>query len=205
MAQSPEARHRDVAAFDLRAGRYNQGWLGRLHRDIAGHTAALARDLTPHTILDVGCGPGYLLRLLAGKFPEAERLAGLDAAPGMVEQATAAIPAGEQRLTFTVGRAERLPFPDRAFDLVVSTTSFDHWTDQPAGLRECARVLTPGGHLILADLFSPLLIPTQTGSRRHKARTRPRATRLLTAAGFAAITWHHLAPLISAATASTLG
>jgi ubiquinone/menaquinone biosynthesis C-methylase UbiE len=197
-----DTQHRDVAAFELRAGRYERGWLGRLHRDIADHTAALAGGLAPRTILDVGCGPGYLLRLLAGKFPEAERLAGLDAAPAMVEQATAAIPADEHRLTFTVGRAERLPFPDRVFDLVVSTTSFDHWTDQPAGLRECARVLTPGGHLILADLFSPLLIPTQTGSRRHKARTRSRATRLLTAAGFTAISWHHLAPLISAAAAA---
>ena len=85
---------------------------------------------------------------------------------------------------------------------MVSTTSFDHWADQQAGLRECARVLALGGRLVLADLFSPLLIPTQTGTRRGKARTRARATHLLTAAGFAEITWRRLFPLISAATAT---
>jgi ubiquinone/menaquinone biosynthesis C-methylase UbiE len=38
---------------------------------------------------------------------------------------------------------EHLPYADGTFDLVVSTTSFDHWSDQGAGLAECARVMTP--------------------------------------------------------------
>jgi len=198
-------QHRDVAAFDQRAAGYDEGWLGRLHRDIADRAAALAREAagSPRSILDVGCGPGYLLRHLAADFPQAEHLAGLDAALAMIKKATAATLPGDGRVALTVGVAERLPYPDRSFDLVVSTTSFDHWADQQAGLRECARVLTPGGHLVLADLFSPLLIPTQIGTRRHKARTRARATRLLTTARFTAITWHHLALLINAATATT--
>ncbi|MFY9928138.1 MAG: class I SAM-dependent methyltransferase [Streptosporangiaceae bacterium] len=197
-------QHRDVAAFDQRAAGYGEGWLGRLHRDMADRAAALAREAagSPRSILDVGCGPGYLLLHLAADFPQAERLTGLDAAPAMIKKANAATPPGDGRLAFTVGVAERLPYPDHSFDLVVSTTSFDHWADQQAGLRECARVLTPGGHLVLADLFSPLLIPTQVGTRRGKARTRARATRLLAAAGFAEITWQHLFPLISAATAA---
>ena len=198
------AQHRDVGAFDQRAAGYDGGWLGRLHHDIADRAAALAREAagSPRSILDVGCGPGYLLRCLAALFPQAERLSGLDAAPAMIEKATAEAPPGDGRLTFTTGVAERLPYPDRSFDLVVSTTSFDHWADQQAGLRECARVLALGGRLVLADLFSPLLIPTQTGTRRGKARTRARATHLLTAAGFAEITWRRLFPLISAATAT---
>jgi ubiquinone/menaquinone biosynthesis C-methylase UbiE len=197
-------QHRDVAAFDQRAASYDEGWLGRLHHDITNRAAALARDAagSPRSILDVGCGSGYLLRCLATQFPQAERLAGLDAAPAMIEKATTAAPPGDGRLTFTTGVAERLPYPERSFDLVVSTTSFDHWTDQQAGLRECARVLIPGGRLLLADLFSPLLILTQVGTRRGKARTRARATRMLAAAGFAEITWHHLVPLINAAIAT---
>ena len=51
----------------------------------------------------------------------------------------------------------------------MSTTSFDHWSDQQAGLRECARVLVPGGRLMLVDLFSLWLAPTLTGGRRGKA------------------------------------
>jgi ubiquinone/menaquinone biosynthesis C-methylase UbiE len=46
-------------------------------------------------------------------------------------------------LTFSVGVAEELGYPGGTFDLIVSTTSFDHWDDQQAGLVECARVLLP--------------------------------------------------------------
>ena len=113
---------------------------------------------TPRRLLDVGCGTGYLLRLLAKRCPNASELAGVDPAPSMIE--TAQQTADDRRLRFTVGAAERLPYPDHHFALVVSTTSFDHWADQRAGLGECARVLAPGGHLVLADLFSPLLLPT---------------------------------------------
>jgi ubiquinone/menaquinone biosynthesis C-methylase UbiE len=70
------------------------------------------------------------------------------------------------------------------------TTSFDHWADQAAGLRECARVLAPGGTLVLTDQLSTLLWPTLLGRRRGKARTRSRATRLVTAAGPREPRWH---------------
>ena len=51
----------------------------------------------------------------------------------------------DPRIVLSRGVAEDLPYPDSSFDLVVSTTSFDHWKDQEAGLAECARVLTPTG------------------------------------------------------------
>ena len=196
--------HRDVAAFAARAPSYEDGWRGRLHHDIAGRAAdvALSVHATPRRVLDVGCGTGYLLRLLAGRCPQATELAGIDAAPAMID--AAAQRADDQRLRFAAGVAERLPYPDTAFDLVVSTTSFDHWADQEAGLRECARVLAPGGHLMLADQFSPLLLPTLLAGRRGKARTQRRATQLLSAAGFRALAWHDLyAVIIKAVTATT--
>jgi ubiquinone/menaquinone biosynthesis C-methylase UbiE len=102
-----------------------------------------------------------------------------------------------------VGAAERLPWPDATFDLVVSTTSFDHWADQQQGLAECARVLAPGGCLVLADQFSVLLLPTLLAGRRGKARTKRRATRLLTAAGLRSPHWHRCyAVIIQAVTAT---
>jgi ubiquinone/menaquinone biosynthesis C-methylase UbiE len=104
---------------------------------------------------------------------------------------------------FQAGAAEHLPEPDGAFDLVVSTTSFDHWADQQSGLRECARVMAPGGRLVLVGQFSPLYLPTLIGSRRGQARTRRRATRLLIRAGFRSPEWHALyAVIIGAVTAS---
>ena len=109
----------------------------------------------------------------------------------------------DDRLTFAVGVAEQIGYPDETFDLIVSTTSFDHWSDQQAGLRECARVLRPGGRLVLVDQFSWMLLPTMLTSRRGKARTRRRATRLLLRAGFCAPQWHRLhAVIINAVTAT---
>ena len=197
------ARDRDVAAFGERAQRYNEGWLGQLHHQIADRAADLALTCAPapRRILDVGCGTGYLLGRLAARAPQAEALAGIDAASAMVEVARGA--ATDDRLRFVVGTAERLPWPAASFDLVVSTTSFDHWVDQRAGLVQCARVLAPGGCLILADLFSALLLPTLLAGRRGKARTKRRATRLVTAAGLHSPQWHRLYALIIQAVTAT--
>jgi ubiquinone/menaquinone biosynthesis C-methylase UbiE len=194
-------RDRDIAAFGARAPGYEDGWAGRLHHEIADRCAdlALARSPSPSRVLDVGCGTGYLLRRLAARCPAATGLAGIDAAPAMVAVAQEA--AADGRLSFQVGPAEQLPYPAETFDLVVSTTSFDHWADQRAGLAQCARVMAPGGCLVLADLFSPWLLPTLVGSRRHKARTRRRADRLLATAGLRPVGWHHLYPLLQAVTA----
>ncbi len=195
--------HRDVGAFDERAPRYERGWLGRLHHEIADRTAALAQTTSPSPgrVLDVGCGTGYLLRRLAGQYPEAWALIGVDAAPAMV--GIAASRALDERLRFSVAVAEALPFPDQAFQLVVSTTSFDHWSDQQRGLSECHRVLGDGGRLVLVDQFSSWLAPTLLVRRGGKARTTRRAGQLLGAAGFRSLAWHRLyAAIINGVTAS---
>jgi ubiquinone/menaquinone biosynthesis C-methylase UbiE len=193
------ARDRDVGAFEKRADAYEGGWRGRLHRQLADEVAALAVRLAPDAtrVLDVGCGSGYLLRELAEKLPAAKILRGIDAAQRMVE--VARVMASDPRLSFTVGVAEDLPYEDACFDLVVSTTSFDHWHDQQRGLAECARVLESQGHLLVADLFSRWLIPTLVGRRRRKARTRGRLSPLLTEAGLSSPNWHPLhTPLMAA-------
>lgn len=188
--------YRDLGAYDDRAASYDRGWRARLHHTISDRTAALATSTVaaPQRVLDVGCGTGYLLRRLARDYPQAAELAGIDAAPNMIDMARAST--DDHRLTFTTGVAEHLPHPDASIDLVVSSTSFDHWSDQYAGLRECARVLRPGGHLVLVDQFSPLLIPTIATSRRGKARTPRRADRLLARAGFDQPRWHRVQAII---------
>ncbi|MBW0016919.1 MAG: class I SAM-dependent methyltransferase [Mycobacterium sp.] len=195
--------YRDLGAYEDRAMSYDHGWRGRLHHAISERTAALATSTVaaPQQVLDVGCGTGYLLRALAANYPGAQQLVGIDAAPSMIE--TAKSLARDNRLTFSTGVAEQLPFPDASMDLVVSSTSFDHWSDQGAGLVECARVLRPGGHLVLVDQFSRWLIPTLAIGRRGKARTRGRAQNLLRQAGFDRPQWHRLhAVIINAAVAA---
>jgi ubiquinone/menaquinone biosynthesis C-methylase UbiE len=181
---------RDVRAFDERAASYESGRHGQLHKEISDRVVSLAlRQVpAPRRVLDVGCGTGYVLRELAARLPGASEFLGVDPAPKMIEVARSA--SRDERLKFTPGIAERLSADESAYDLVVSTTSFDHWTDQAAGIRECARVLAPGGALVLTDQFSGLLWPTMLGSRRGKARTRSRASRLITAAGLRDPQWH---------------
>jgi ubiquinone/menaquinone biosynthesis C-methylase UbiE len=167
-----------------------------MHHDIALRTAELAISLdgAPHRVLDVGCGTGLLLRLLAQRLPGSDELVGVDAAPGMVDVATSM--RNDPRLRFSAGVAEDLPFPEASFDLVVSTTSFDHWEDQRRGLTECARVLSPGGHLVLTDLFSLWLVPTLLVGHRGHARTKHLAGDLLKASGFHNVSWRRLYALI---------
>jgi ubiquinone/menaquinone biosynthesis C-methylase UbiE len=195
--------YRNVGAYDDRAAHYEQGWLGRLHHTIGDRTAALATSTmaAPQRVLDVGCGTGYLLRTLAHQYPAAEQLAGIDAAPNMIE--TARRLTDDARVSVAVGVAEQLPYPDASIDVVVSSTSFDHWSDQCAGLRECARVLRPGGRLVLVDQFSRWLVPTLVGSRRGKARAPGRAEELLLRAGFQHPRWHRVhAVIVNAAVAT---
>jgi ubiquinone/menaquinone biosynthesis C-methylase UbiE len=181
---------RDVQAFDERAASYESGRHGQLHKEISDRVVELAvgQVPAPRRVLDVGCGTGYVMRQLAARLPRTSEFLGVDPAPSMIETARSASP--DERLNFLQGAAEQLPADDGAYDLVVSTTSFDHWTDQAAGIRECARALTTGGTLVLTDQFSSLLWPTMLGSRRGKARTRSRATRLITAAGLHGPQWH---------------
>ncbi|WP_052229963.1 methyltransferase domain-containing protein [Streptomyces sp. CT34] len=198
------SRDRDVAAFDRRAVGYEAGRLGQAHRIIVERTAdiALAAVPSPCRVLDVGCGTGMLLRSLAYRSPTAACLLGVDPAPKMAA-AAARVPGLDRRIGLFVGVAEALPFADGAFDLVVSTTSFDHWADQLRGLGECARVLGPGGRLVLADLFSPIRLPAMWLGRRGRARTVHTATKALNVAGFRSLSWHHPAPLIRAVVATT--
>jgi len=149
----------------------------------------------------MGCGTGYLLGTLADRYPDAQQLCGIDAAPQMITTASAF--ARDDRLNFTVGVAEGIGYPDGTFDLIVSTTSFDHWADQQAGLVECARVLRPGGRLVLVDQFSRWLLPTLVTSRQGKARTKGRATNLVLRAGFRSPRWHRMyATIINGVTAT---
>jgi len=192
---------RDVGAFDARSAGYEHGWRGRLHHDIVDIVVdmALRLDPAPRRVLDVGCGTGYLLRRVAGLVPDADSLVGVDPAPGMVSAAAAA--GGDARLAFHRGTAETLPFPDATFDLVVATTSFDHWEDQAEGVRQIARVTAPGGHFVLADLLSMWMLPSVVTGPRRRVRTRRGAIALLATNGFQVLGHRHLFVVLQAVSA----
>jgi ubiquinone/menaquinone biosynthesis C-methylase UbiE len=141
----------DVEQFDRWAQRYERSKWQWLHFDrVHGRAFDLAaRFGTPNAILDVGCGTGRLLRAARRHWPSA-RLVGVDPSAGMIRAGTALTPAD-----LHVAGAEEIPLPDRSIDLAFSTIAFHHWSDPERGLREIARVLRPGGGLVLIDNLGP--------------------------------------------------
>lgn len=101
-------------------------------------------------VLDVGCGTGPVIELLAKKYPE-KHFVGLDITPAMIEVAQSK---GLSNAEFLVGDAENLPFGDEDFDAVLCSNSFHHYPNPGAFLREAYRVLRPSGKLILRDYTS---------------------------------------------------
>lgn len=97
--------------------------------------------------LDVGCGEGRFCRMLRDTGVAAT---GVDPTPALVAKARARDRAGR----YVRGVAEALPFADAAFDLVVSYLSLIDIPDIDAAIPEMARVLAPGGTLLIANLAS---------------------------------------------------
>jgi 2-polyprenyl-3-methyl-5-hydroxy-6-metoxy-1,4-benzoquinol methylase len=119
-------------------------------RKFEGIVAALAGHLPCERFLDAGCGDGRYLAALASHPGRPARIAGADIAERMLE--TARRTAAEAGVEAELVRAnvEALPFADATFDLVLCTQVLEHLLDPQAGLRELARVTTPGGALLVS-------------------------------------------------------
>ena len=98
-------------------------------------------------ILDVACGTGLLLDILAHRSDDPE-LVGIDRVPAMLGEAKRRL---SRRATLLEGDAAKLPFDDAGFQLVVSTNAFHYFPDAEGALREIRRVLSPAGNLIITD------------------------------------------------------
>jgi len=104
-------------------------------------------------MVDVGCGPGYLVAAMAKSFPHLH-IIGADIANEMVQLASknlSSLSFGEQ-VEFRQGDIQALPFDDNAVDFVVSTFSLHHWSEPSHSLKEIHRVLKPGGQFLIFDL-----------------------------------------------------
>jgi SAM-dependent methyltransferase len=95
-------------------------------------------------VLDVGCGSGEFVALLAGLGAIAS---GADPAPRMVEHASRLVPAADIR----EAGAEQLPWPDDSFDVVTAINALQFADDTVDALREFARVTRPGGRIAIAN------------------------------------------------------
>lgn len=139
-----------IAALSPAYAAWRQSDLGRI-------TDALEQELildlvgppSGLKVLDVGCGDGILALELSRR---GARVAGADASDRMIAAARARANQEGQDIPFQIAKAETLPFDTASFDVVVAITVLCVIEDAEAALQEMARVLKPGGRLIIGEL-----------------------------------------------------
>lgn len=138
--------------FDRRADAYVASE-GHARGDDLEIVAAYADPAPDMRALDVATGPGNTAARLA---PGVATMLAVDVAPAMVDRAQRLFAErGLHNAVAVVAEAERLPFADGAFDLVLCRIAPHHFADVGAFVGEVARVLAPGGRFVLEDSSSP--------------------------------------------------
>ena len=176
---------KDIEHFNRWSRTYDDSWIQRYADRV--HTEMLdvvTNEIAePKTVLDIGCGTGQLLHKARALYPSAQLL-GIDPAEGMVELARGRLPFA----TVYLGAAESLPLADSSVDIVLSSISFHHWSDQPAALREIIRVLRLGGCFCLTDISKPLWLAKLI--RHSKVKSPVETSQCFNEAGLSVIVQH---------------
>lgn len=126
--------------------------VGGLHRQLVDRAG-----IEPgQRVLEIGCGTGNLLLLVARRYPAAD-VVGLDPDPDAVARTRRKAARDGLAVRLDRGSAAELPYPDGSVDRVLSSLMLHHVdpAEKPRVLREVHRVLRPGGTLHLADLGGP--------------------------------------------------
>jgi SAM-dependent methyltransferase len=135
----PELANVPDGAVESFAGVANPWGLGRLSEG--------------ERVLDLGSGAGTDSLIAAQMVGPEGRVTGIDMTPQMLAKARAAASEmGLANAAFVEGEAERLPFPDESFNVVISNGVIDLIPDKDAVFAELYRVLAPGGRLQIADV-----------------------------------------------------
>ena len=142
------------------AGHYDQLvsllTLGR-HRRLRAMTIALARIQPGERVLEVGCGTGDVALAACAPAGPQGSVAGIDAGPEMIAVARAKAARAGVHVDFRLEPIEALTYPDGTFDIVLSSLMMHHLPDdlKRQGMAEIARVLKPGGRLLIVDAKRP--------------------------------------------------
>ena len=144
------------AIYDRSIHIYNSGSSGMTDmagRMVCGYLDEVFPDLNPTKVLDMGCTIGHSTAAYVKRWPEAEVHA-IDVGPALLRYGHARAEALGLKIHFSQQSAEHTKFDDASFDLITSNilaheTSTKAW---PAIIKECHRLLKPGGVMIHADL-----------------------------------------------------
>jgi ubiquinone/menaquinone biosynthesis C-methylase UbiE len=116
---------------------------------LVGEELCESLDLLPgQRVLDVACGNGHAALAAARRYGQ---VTGLDYVPALLERARERAKAERTEIRFVEGDAEKMPFEDNSFDVVLSTFGVMFAPDQERAARELTRVCVPGGKIGLAS------------------------------------------------------
>ncbi len=119
-------------------------------RSWAAWSRAIGLLLPPLDVIDIGCGEGYLT-IEAARW--ARRVVGVDRSPAVLARARQL---AERRrvtnITWKRGEIERVPAADASFDVALLSQTLHHAADPGRAVHEAARVLRPGGRVLILDL-----------------------------------------------------
>jgi O-methyltransferase len=141
----------------------------RCHLSLVRHVLQ-GVDLRSKTVLEVGCGRGGNCYYLA-RYTQAEQIVGLDCCLPNIALARRNSKLGKVQVL--AGDAQRLPFADESFDVVLNLESAHCYADFPAFLAESARVLAKDGTFCFADLWDLEIIPVEWPAREEALANCP--------------------------------
>jgi ubiquinone/menaquinone biosynthesis C-methylase UbiE len=144
--------------YDLAAWFFVHLVLGGSEQALRQMTADLAQLQPGEEVLDVGCGTGTLAMVAKERVGAIGRVCGIDPGPQQIARARSKAARRGLSIDFQPGVIEQLAFPDSSFDVVLSTLMMHHLPDdlKRQGLAEIARVLRPGGRLLILDFKGPV-------------------------------------------------
>lgn len=131
------------------AANYERYFVPAIGAPVAADLMRTAALRSGERVLDVACGTGVVARLAAEQVGPTGAVTGLDVNPGMLAVARSATPPGTT-IEWQEASAEKMPFPDSSFDVVLCQMGLQFMPDRSAALREMYRTLKPGGRLILS-------------------------------------------------------
>jgi ubiquinone/menaquinone biosynthesis C-methylase UbiE len=141
-----------VETFDRWAEEGRDAELEHEHGDVARQVIAAMQIRPGERVLDLGCGNGWATRLLAQTNAGVQAI-GIDASPKMIARAEA-LHSLTIRARYEVGTFEKLDFKDAHFDRIFSMEALYYASDLERAIRECFRVLKPGGSVeTLVDYY----------------------------------------------------
>ncbi len=128
---------------------YESFMVPTLFRPWAANLVEATRPANSERVLDVGCGTGVVARVVAARLGTGASITALDPSPNMLAVARAAAVREGVAIDWREGSAERLPFPDRSFDLVLCQFALMFFADKAAALGEMRRVVKESGRVVL--------------------------------------------------------